>query len=113
MFKSLARIAIPLFKRGAKAVGKRALKAATEVHQVVLEGKNVLKSLKSRGSDAVKEFAQQGAKTLVHQTGRGRKRKRGQRSNLAFLLDFEDARENEINEVVSISSGLSSGPFEK
>ena len=53
MFKSLARIAIPLFKRGAKAVGKRALKAATEVGQDVLEGKNVMKSLKSRRSDAV------------------------------------------------------------
>ena len=39
MFKSLARIAIPLFKRGATAVGKRALKAATEVGQDVLEGK--------------------------------------------------------------------------
>ena len=73
-----------MFKRGAKAVGKRALKAATDVGQDVLEGKNVLKSLKSRGSDAVKELAQQGTKTLVHQTGRGRKRKRGQRSNLAF-----------------------------
>ena len=84
MFKNLARIAIPLFKRSAKAVRKRALKAATDVGQDVLEGKNVLKSLKSRGSDAVKELAQQGAKTLVHQTGRGRKRKRGQRSNLAF-----------------------------
>ena len=47
--------------------GKRALKAAIEVGQDVLEGKNVLKSLKSRGSDAVKEFTQQGAKTLVHQ----------------------------------------------
>ena len=44
----------------------------------------MLKSLKFRGSDAVKELAQQGAKTLVHQTGRGRKRKRGQRSNLAL-----------------------------
>ena len=84
LIKSLARIAIPLFKRGAKAVGKRALKAATKVGQDVLEGKNVLKSLKSRGSDAVKDFAQQGANTLVNQSGRGRKRKRGQRSNLAF-----------------------------
>ena len=60
------------------------MKAATEVGQDVLEGKNVLKFLKSRGSDAVKEFAQQEAKTLVHQTGRGPKRKRGQRSYLAF-----------------------------
>ena len=84
MFKSLVRVAIPLLKRGAKVVGKRALKAATEVGQDVLEVKDVLKSLKSRGSDAVKELAQQKAKTLVHQTGRGRKRKPGQRSNLAF-----------------------------
>ena len=84
MFKSLARIAITLFKRGGKMVGKRALKAATEVSQDVFEGKNVLKSLKSRGSDAVKEMAQPGAKTLVYQTGRERKRKQGQRSKLAF-----------------------------
>ena len=39
MFKGLARIAIPLFKRGAKAVDKRALKAATEVGQDVLKEK--------------------------------------------------------------------------
>ena len=73
-----------LFKRSAKAVDKRALQAATKVGQDVLKEKNVLKSLKSRGGDAVKEFAQQGAKTLLHQTGRGRKIRRGQRKNLAF-----------------------------
>ena len=48
IFKRLARIAIPLFKRGAKAVGKRALQAATEVGQDVLEGKDVIESAKSR-----------------------------------------------------------------
>ena len=68
MFKSLARIAISLFKRGAKAVGKRALKAVTEVGQDVLEGKNVMKLLKSRGSDAVKELAQQGAKSTSNRS---------------------------------------------
>ena len=47
IFKSLARIAIPLFKRGAKAIGKRALQAATEVGKDALEGKNVIKSAKS------------------------------------------------------------------
>ena len=50
IFKRLARIAIPLFKRGAKAVGKRALKAATEIDQDVLEGKDVIKSAKLRGN---------------------------------------------------------------
>ena len=39
IFKSLARYAIPLFKQGAKVVGKRALQAATEVGQDVLQGK--------------------------------------------------------------------------
>ena len=58
IFKSLARIAIPLFKRGAKAVGKRALKAATEVGQDVLEGKDVIKSAKSRGKQAVSDMAE-------------------------------------------------------
>ena len=49
--KVLLELLFLLFKRGAKAVGKRALKAATEVGQDVLEGKDVLKSLKSRGSE--------------------------------------------------------------
>jgi hypothetical protein len=47
IFKSLARYAIPLFKQGAKVFGKRALKAATEVDQDVLQGKNVRKSAKT------------------------------------------------------------------
>jgi hypothetical protein len=37
IFKSLARYAFPLFKQGAKVVGKRALQAATEVGQDVLK----------------------------------------------------------------------------
>ena len=41
IFKSLARYAIPLFKQGAKVVGKRALQTATEVDQDILQGKNV------------------------------------------------------------------------
>jgi hypothetical protein len=49
IFKSLARYAIPLFKQGAKVVGKRALQAATEVGQDVLklQGKNVRESAKT------------------------------------------------------------------
>jgi hypothetical protein len=39
VFKSLARYAIPLFKQGDRVVGKRALQAATEIGQDVLQGK--------------------------------------------------------------------------
>ena len=70
--KSLARIAIPLFKRGAKAVGKRALQAATEVGQDVLEGKNVIESAKSRGKQAAGDVAKAAAKKVI--VGRGRKK---------------------------------------
>ena len=56
IFKSLARYAIPLFKQGAKVVGKRALQAATEVGQDVLQGKNVRESVKTHGGDVVKRL---------------------------------------------------------
>ena len=67
IFKSLARYAIPLFKQGAKVVGKRALQAATEVGQDVLQGKNVKEAFKSRGKQAASDVA----KKVM--TGKGRK----------------------------------------
>ena len=70
-FKSLARYAIPLFKQGAKVVGKRALQAATEVGQDVIQGKNVRESFKSRGKQAVSDVAENAAKKVM--TGKGRK----------------------------------------
>ena len=85
IFKSLARYAIPLFKQGAKVVGKRALQAATEVGQDVLQGKNVRESVETHGGKVVKDFAEQGARTLLRQTGHGCKRRRSQRSNLSSV----------------------------
>jgi hypothetical protein len=86
IFKSLARYAIPLSKQG---VGKRALQAATEVGQDVLQGKNVRESGKTHGREVVKDFAEQGAKALLHQAGRGSKRRQGQRSNLSTTKRLE------------------------
>jgi hypothetical protein len=85
IFKSLARYAIPLFKQGAKVVGKRALQAATEVGQDVLQGKNVRESVENHGRKVVKDFAEQGARTLLRQTEHGRKRRRSQCSNLSSV----------------------------
>jgi hypothetical protein len=69
IFKSLARYAIPLFKQGAKAVGKRALQAATEVGQETLQGKNVRESFKVRGKQAASYLAENAAKKVM--TGKG------------------------------------------
>ena len=46
-FKSIARFAIPLVKRGAQAIGRRALAAAVDVGHDILEGKNVKQSIES------------------------------------------------------------------
>jgi hypothetical protein len=85
IFKSLARYAILLFKQDSKVVGKRALQAATEVGQDVLQGKNVRESVKTHGGDVIKDFAEQGARTFLCQTGHGRKRRRIQRRNLSSV----------------------------
>ena len=61
---------LSLFKRGGQAVGKRALKAATEVGQDVLEGKDVIKSAKSRGKQAVSDMAEAATNKIM--VGRGR-----------------------------------------
>jgi hypothetical protein len=85
IFKNLARYAIPLFKQGAKVVGKRALQAATEIVQAVLQGKHVRESVETHGGKVVKDFAEQGTRTLLRQTGHGRKRRRSQCSNLSSV----------------------------
>ena len=43
----------------------------------------MLENLQTHASDVVKDFAEQGAKTLLQQAGRGSKRRQGQRSNLS------------------------------
>ena len=70
IFKSLERYAIPLFKQGAKVVGKRALQAAAEVGQDVLQGKNVKEYFKSRGKQAVSDVAENVAKKVMTRKGR-------------------------------------------
>ena len=64
-----------MVKRGAEAIGKRALGAAIDVGHDILAGKNVKQAIKGRGVEAVKDIAQQGAKQLRSQSGGGRKRK--------------------------------------
>ena len=85
IFKSLARFAIPLLKKSAATVGKRAIKAATDIGKDVLGGKTFKESTKSRGREVVKDLAEQGAKTLLRQAGRGKKRKLGEHNNLSFI----------------------------
>jgi hypothetical protein len=64
-------------------LAKEHYKLQKEVGQYVLEGKDVRESVKTHGGEAVRDFFKQGAKALLHQAGRGSKRRQGQRSNLS------------------------------
>ena len=61
------------------------IEAATEVGQDVLQGENVRESVKTHGGKVVKDFVEQGARTLLRQTGHGSKRRRSHRSNLSSI----------------------------
>ena len=74
-FKKVARFAIPLVKRGAQAIGKRAQRAVVDVGHDILARKNVKQAVRSRSVETFKDLAQQGAKRLITQSGGGRKRK--------------------------------------
>ena len=69
MLRSLTKFAIPFLKKGAKAVGKQAMKTGMNIAQEVMLGQNIKK--------AAKRHLSQGLTELVTQRGRGRHRRRG------------------------------------
>ena len=72
MLCSLTKFALPFLKKGAKAVGKQAMKTGMNIAQEVMLGQNVKK--------ATKRHLSQGLTELVTQHGRGglrRKRRIG------------------------------------
>ena len=74
-FKSIARVAIPLVKKGVNAIGRKAIKTAVNVGQDVLEGKSVKQAVASRGRQAVNDLAKRGVDNIKRQIGGGSKRR--------------------------------------
>ena len=68
MLRSLTKFALPFLKKGAKAVGKQAMKKGMNIAQEVMLGQNIKK--------AAKRHLSQGLTELVTQRGRGRPRRR-------------------------------------
>ena len=85
-FKSIARFAIPLVKRGVKAVGKKALETAMGVGQDMLAGKSANQAMIIKGRQAVKDLMKQGINNIKRQAGGGRKRKQKSQSGPAKRL---------------------------
>ena len=80
LFRSLAKVATPIIKRGAKTVGEIAMTTGKDLLGDLMEGKNVKEAAKARGMEilgAAKnkalEFVQ--LKAEKSQTGQGRRKR--------------------------------------
>lgn len=59
MLRSLTRLAVPLLKKGAKLVGKQALRTGIDIARDAAEGQNVKRAAKRRMSQGLKELVMQ------------------------------------------------------
>ena len=81
-FAKLFRSAMPFLVRGAKTVGKEALRTGTLIANDVLSGENFKESAKTRAKAAGKTLAKKAVKKASDMIGHGkfkRKRKAGKR----------------------------------
>ena len=69
LFRGLARVAAPLFVKGAKAVGKQMLQSGFQVMDDVAGGRSFKQSLKQRSRQGAKHLVRKGIRKM--QTGKG------------------------------------------
>ena len=86
LFGSLARTFMPLFKRGAKAVSKAAVKTGMNVAKDVMSGRDFRTSVKARAGETRKELMNSAVNSIQSrfgsQSGKGLKRKASPTGNL-------------------------------
>ena len=68
LFGGLLRSVAPLIKRGALALGNRALKTGAQIAGDVLSGENIRTAAKRRDEDCGKKFATESARDTARQT---------------------------------------------
>lgn len=75
IFRSMFRMVLPLFKSGAKAIGKQALKSGVDIANDYMQGKDVRNAARERMKEAAKSLTDK-ASTKVKSMVGGHKRKR-------------------------------------
>lgn len=84
LFGSLARAVLPIFKQGAKTVGKAAVRTGFDIAKDVLAGQNLKTAAKNRARETGTRMVNKAVKSIQSrvnpQTGGGLKRKRKQSS---------------------------------
>lgn len=70
-FRSLFRMALPLFKSAANTVGRQALATSASMATDVLQGKPALQTLEDRGKEGLSNLMRKASDSLQTQHGRG------------------------------------------
>lgn len=69
-FRSLFRLAVPVFRRAASSVGKQALATGADIAKDYLDGQPILAAAETRGREGLAELANK-AGVAIRQQGRG------------------------------------------
>lgn len=76
LFRSLFRAAVPLFKSGAKAVGKQMLRSGASLVNDIAQGVNPREAAKQRLKEAGRVLTDKAANKVKTMVGSGRNKKR-------------------------------------
>lgn len=81
IFRSMFRMAVPLFKKGAKALGKQFLRTGVEVANDVIQGKDVKSAVKQRAKEAGKSLTDKAANKVKNMIGSGQHKRKSKVRN--------------------------------
>ena len=85
LFRSLFRAAVPLFKSGAKAVGKQLFHSGVDVLNDVSRGESIKAAAKRRLKEAGQNLTDKASSHVKTMMGSGRPHKKRKRSNKAVI----------------------------
>jgi len=77
LFKTLARVALPVMKRAGKAVAKQALNTGMSVASDALAGRNVKESFDEHGREGATNLLHKGHKALSKKKTKPKRRQKG------------------------------------
>jgi len=97
LFRSLFRVAIPLFKSGAKAIGKQMLKSGVDLVNDVAQGVDVQTAAKQRLKEAGKVLANKATTKVRTMIGSGKKNKKRKQSKRGIIS--RSAKKHKVRDI--------------
>lgn len=97
LFRSLFRAAVPLFKSGAKAVGKQLFHSGVNVLSDLSRGEDIKIAAKRRLKEAGKNLTDKAASKVKMMIGSGRRYKKRKRSNKIVIR--RKAKKVKVNDI--------------